>query len=160
MPLTIGSRIGADDIRALLGAGGMDEVYDAYDTRLRRRVAINVVAGVANGEQRERFEREARLLATLSHPNIVTIHGIEENDAQLLLVMELVHVRPLTEGLLGAVWSPGGDRVAFALGMFFQVLTGPAIADLAVVNRDNSGLKILTGGDGNVGFPSCVAAFR
>ena len=101
MPLPIGSRIGSYDIRALLGVGGMGEVYDAYDTRLQRRVAIKVVAaaGVTSGEQRERFEREARLLAALSHPNIVTIHGIEECNEQLLLVMERIDGRPLTDGL-------------------------------------------------------------
>jgi Tol biopolymer transport system component len=55
---------------------------------------------------------------------------------------------------LGPVWSPAGDRVAFALGRFFQTLLGPAIADIAVVNRDGSGLKILTDGSANVGFPS------
>jgi TolB protein len=55
---------------------------------------------------------------------------------------------------LGPVWSPGGDRVAFALGHFFPQQLGPAIADIAVVNRDGSGLKILTDGSGNMGFPS------
>lgn len=55
---------------------------------------------------------------------------------------------------LGPVWSPGGDRVAFALGQFFPQQLGPAIADIAVVNRDGSGLKILTDGSGNMGFPS------
>lgn len=55
---------------------------------------------------------------------------------------------------LGPVWSPAGDRVAFALGHFFPMQLGPAIADIAVVNRDGSGLKILTDGSGNVGFPS------
>ena len=55
---------------------------------------------------------------------------------------------------LGPVWSPRGDRVAFALGSFFPMQLGPAIADIAVVNRDGSGLKIITDGSGNVGFPS------
>jgi TolB protein len=55
---------------------------------------------------------------------------------------------------LGPVWSQAGDRVAFALGRFFQDILGPAIADIAVVNRDGSGLRILTDGSGNVGFPS------
>ena len=55
---------------------------------------------------------------------------------------------------LGPVWSPSGERVAFALGNFFQQQLGPAIADIAVVNRDGSGLKVVTDGSGNVGFPS------
>lgn len=55
---------------------------------------------------------------------------------------------------LGPVWSPAGDHVAFALGHFFPMQLGPAIADIAVVSRDGSGLKILTDGSGNVGFPS------
>lgn len=55
---------------------------------------------------------------------------------------------------LGPVWSPAGDHVAFAIGRFFQTLIGPAIADIAVVNRDGSGLRILTDGSANFGFPS------
>ena len=55
---------------------------------------------------------------------------------------------------LGPVWSPRGDRVAFALGNFFPMQLGPAIADIAVVNPDGSGLTIVTDGSGNVGFPS------
>ena len=55
---------------------------------------------------------------------------------------------------LPPVWSPNGERVAFALGNFFQQQPGAAIADIAVVNRDGSGIKVLTKGSGNVGFPS------
>src|SRR5918992_4680488 len=99
MALDIGSRIGPYDIRSLLGAGGMGEVYEGYDTRLQRPVAIKVLpaATTASAEHRERFAHEARLLAALSHPNVVTIHAIEEIDGHLLLVMELVEGQPLTE---------------------------------------------------------------
>ena len=55
---------------------------------------------------------------------------------------------------LGAVWSPAGDRVAFALGRFFQTVLGPAMAGIAIVNHDGTGLKILTDGSANLGFPS------
>jgi TolB protein len=65
-----------------------------------------------------------------------------------------VFVKGGDKSALGPVWSPAGDRVAFALGQFFPQQLGPAIADIAVVNRDGSGLKILTDGSGNAGFPS------
>jgi Tol biopolymer transport system component len=65
-----------------------------------------------------------------------------------------VFVKGGDKSALGPVWSPSGDRVAFALGQFFPQQLGPAIADIAVVNRDGSGLKILTDGSGNAGFPS------
>ena len=55
---------------------------------------------------------------------------------------------------LGPVWSPAGDRVAFALGRFFQTVLGPAMPDIAIVNRDGTGLKLLTDGSANLGFPS------
>jgi TolB protein len=63
-------------------------------------------------------------------------------------------VRGGDKSALGPAWSPSGDRVAFALGGFFQTALGPAIADIAMVNRDGSGLEVLTDGSGNRGFPS------
>jgi serine/threonine-protein kinase len=88
MPLFAGTRLGAYEILASLGAGGMGEVYRAKDTKLEREVAIKILPdAVANDPERlARFEREARVLAALNHPNIAQIYGVEERA----LVMELV----------------------------------------------------------------------
>jgi serine/threonine-protein kinase len=92
MALAIGSSLGAYEILAPLGAGGMGEVYRARDTRLARDVAVKILADrfFADAESLARFRREAQLLAALNHPNIATIHAIEEEGATQFLVLELV----------------------------------------------------------------------
>src|SRR5262245_30903438 len=87
MPLTEGTRLGAYEIRSLIGAGGMGEVYKAQDSRLGRDVAIKV----SSDQFTERFEREARAVAALNHPRICTLHDVGPN----YLVMEYVEGRPL-----------------------------------------------------------------
>ncbi|HUE87676.1 MAG TPA: protein kinase [Vicinamibacterales bacterium] len=88
----IGRRLGVYEVQALVGAGGMGEVYRAHDTRLGRDVAIKVLpqAFTADADRLARFEREARMLATLNHPNIAAIHGIEESGGITGLVLEFV----------------------------------------------------------------------
>src|SRR5277367_15550 len=92
MPLSIGDRLGPYEILAPIGAGGMGEVYRARDTKLDREVAIKVLpAALAQDPERlARFEREAKVLASLNHPNIATIHRVEASDGVRALVMELV----------------------------------------------------------------------
>ncbi len=92
MSLTPGSRIGPDEISAQIGVGGMGEVYRATDTNLARQVAIKVLpeSMAADVERLARFDREAKTLAALSHPNIAVIYGLERSDGQMALVMELV----------------------------------------------------------------------
>src|SRR5438045_2230585 len=92
MSLSPGSKLGAYEILGPLGAGGMGEVYRAQDTKLDRAVAIKVLpAAVAQDAERlARFEREAKVLASLNHPNIAQIYGIEESSSDRALVMELV----------------------------------------------------------------------
>jgi serine/threonine protein kinase len=92
MAVTPGTRIGPYEVIALLGTGGMGEVYRASDPRLGREVAIKVLpeATRASSESGSRFEREARLLASINHPNIATIHGLEDVDGSSAIVMELV----------------------------------------------------------------------
>ena len=92
MPELIGRTLGHYRITAAIGAGGMGEVYRATDTKLGRDVAIKVLpAAVAQDPERlARFEREARSLAALNHPNIVTIYSVEEVDGSRFLAMELV----------------------------------------------------------------------
>jgi Tol biopolymer transport system component len=101
MTLVAGTRLGAYEITAKLGEGGMGEVYRASDTRLEREVAIKVLpaAFTADPERLARFEREARLLAQLHHPNIASIFGLEESGGVRALVMELVEGPTLAEWL-------------------------------------------------------------
>src|SRR5258705_929027 len=92
MALPPGTRIGPYEVVTLLGTGGMGEVYRATDRRLGRDVAIKVLleAKHAGPERAARFEREARLLASINHPNIATIHGLEALAGSSAIVMELV----------------------------------------------------------------------
>ena len=99
MPLSTGDKLGAYEILAPIGAGGMGEVYQARDTRLRRDVAIKVLpATLAHDPERmARFEREARLLASLDHPNIGVIYGIEENAGTPALILGFIEGPTLAE---------------------------------------------------------------
>ncbi len=92
MALTPGTRLGPYEIAAQIGVGGMGEVYRARDTKLKRDVAVKVLpsALAANPERLARFQREAEVLASLNHPNIAAIYGLEEADSTKALVMELV----------------------------------------------------------------------
>src|SRR5437870_1857589 len=92
MPLSPGTRLGPYEILAALGAGGMGEVYRARDTKLHRDVAIKVLPSevVADPDRLARFEREARVLASLNHPNIAQIHGVDDSAGVPALIIELV----------------------------------------------------------------------
>jgi serine/threonine protein kinase len=95
----IGRQMGSYQVISLLGAGGMGEVYQAHDTKLGRNVAIKVLppAFVHDPDRLSRFQREARMLASLNHPNIATIHGLEQSEGAYYLVMELVPGQTLAE---------------------------------------------------------------
>jgi len=103
MPIVSGEQLGSFVIRALLGKGGMGEVYLAFDPRLGREVAIKVLlAGlVGNAERRARFIQEAKLASALNHPNIVTIYNIDtaEMDGKPVdyIATEYVHGRTLDQ---------------------------------------------------------------
>ncbi|MGE5175683.1 MAG: protein kinase domain-containing protein, partial [Hyphomicrobiales bacterium] len=99
MPLSPGARFGSYEILAPIGAGGMGEVYRARDTRLGREVAIKVLPRdlAATPEVRARFEREARLISSLNHPNICTVHDVGHEGDDYFLVMELVEGESLAE---------------------------------------------------------------
>src|SRR6202051_180066 len=92
MPLSTGDKLGPYEILAPIGKGGMGEVYRARDTKLDREVAIKVLpAALAQDPERlARFEREAKVLASLNHPNIAQIYGVEDSGGVRALVMELV----------------------------------------------------------------------
>ena len=104
MPVAPDTKVGPYTIVALLGAGGMGEVYRARDSRLKRDVAIKLIpAAFADDPQRmARFEREAQVLASFSHPRIASIYGLEESGATRALVMELVEGPTLAERIGGA----------------------------------------------------------
>src|SRR4051812_10586841 len=97
----VGRRIGVYEILSLLGAGGMGEVYRARDATLKRDVAIKVLPTVFTNDvdRQGRLEREARVLASLNHPNIGAIYGIEETDGVRGLVLELVEGETLSDRL-------------------------------------------------------------
>src|ERR1019366_438333 len=88
MPLSVGTKLGHFEVLSLLGQGGMGEVYRARDTKLKRDVALKVLpeAFARDPERMARFQREAEVLASLNHPNIAQIYGVEERA----LAMELV----------------------------------------------------------------------
>jgi eukaryotic-like serine/threonine-protein kinase len=94
-----GTRLGPYEVLSAIGAGGMGEVYKAHDTKLGRDVAIKVLpeAFAHDPERLSRFQREAKMLASLNHPNIATIHGLEQSNGTSYLVMELVAGETLAE---------------------------------------------------------------
>jgi Tol biopolymer transport system component len=99
MTLAAGTTLGAYEIESFIGAGGMGEVYRARDPRLGRDVAIKILPGAAarDVERRARFEREARAVAALNHPGIVTVHAVEEADGVPFFTMEFVEGRTLAQ---------------------------------------------------------------
>jgi eukaryotic-like serine/threonine-protein kinase len=101
MRLATGTLLGPYEILSAIGAGGMGEVYEARDNKLRRNVAIKVLpeAFAHDHDRLARFQREARMLAALNHPNIATIYGLEQSDDVHYLVMELVSGNTLAERL-------------------------------------------------------------
>jgi serine/threonine protein kinase len=103
MPLSPGARLGPYEILSALGAGGMGEVYRARDTRLQRDVAIKVLpeSVVHDPDRLARFQREAQVLASLNHPNIAHLHGLEESGGIRALVMELVEGEDLSRKIEG-----------------------------------------------------------
>ena len=101
MALTAGTRLGPYEIVALIGSGGMGEVYRAHDTKLNRDVAIKVLPDFWDDEERlARFTREARMLASLNHPNIAAIYGFEESGDLRALVSSWSRARISPNGSL------------------------------------------------------------
>jgi serine/threonine protein kinase/Tol biopolymer transport system component len=134
MPLSPGEKIGPYEVVALLGEGGMGQVYRARDTKLGRMVAIKVLpdAVVQDADRRARFLHEAKTLATLSHPNIAAVYGWEESGGAPTLVMELVDGRPLDKAI-----PRKGMPLEEALQVAIQVTRGLEAAHHAgIVHRD------------------------
>jgi len=148
MALTPGTRIGSYEVVALIGAGGMGEVYRAHDTRLNRDVALKVLPEVfaRDGQRMARFEREAKVLASLNHPNIAAIYGLEESGSIRALVMELVEGPTLAERIAG-----GPVPMDETLPIARQVADAVEYAhDNNVVHRDLKPANIKVKADGMV----------
>jgi serine/threonine-protein kinase len=148
MALIIGQRIGAYEVIGSLGAGGMGEVYRARDTRLGRDVAIKVLpdAFAADGERIARFEREARVLASLNHSHIAQLYGLEQTDATQLLVMELVEGETLADRIArGPLMPEEAFHIAHQIAEALE-----AAHEKGVVHRDLKPANIKVTADGKV----------
>ena len=152
MSLSIGVRLGTYEILALIGTGGMGEVYRARDTRLGRDVAIKVLpASVAgDAERRARFEREARILAALNHPNIAAIFGAEDAGGARALIMELVE-GPTLQDVIASSSQTAGMSLDDSLPIARQIAEALEAAHRAgVVHRDLKPANIKVRSDGTV----------
>jgi serine/threonine protein kinase len=146
MVLEPGARFGPYEVAVRLGAGGMGEVWRARDLRLDRDVALKLVGGAlaADPEGMDRFEREAKLLASLHHPNIGALYGLQESDDRRALVLELVPGLTLAERLAG-----GAMPVAEALVAARQVAEALEHAHAhGIVHRDLKPANIMLTPDG------------
>ena len=148
MPLEIGERFGPYDVIAALGAGGMGEVFRVHDPRLGRDVAMKVLPQSLASEpgRLARFEKEARALAALKHPNIVAIYSVEECEGRSFFTMELV------EGASVDALLPDGG---FPLGRFFELAIPLADAVGAahrrgITHRDLKPANVMVDADGRV----------
>ena len=143
-----GRRIGVYQVQALLGAGGMGEVYRARDTKLGRDVAIKILPGhfTSDPERLARFEREARMLAALNHPHIAAIYGFEDADGGPALVLELVDGPTLADRL-----ANGPVPIAEALQIGRQIADAlEAAHEKGIVHRDLKPANIKITRDGVV----------
>src|ERR1700675_2238938 len=134
MPLSPGTRLGPYEIFAPIGKGGMGEVYRAKDTKLKREVAIKVLpeAFARDPERMARFQREAKVLASLNHPNIAGIYGFEEVEGKRFLVMELVEGATLADRL-----RDGALSVEDALTINRQIAEAVEAAhERGIIHRD------------------------
>jgi Tol biopolymer transport system component/predicted Ser/Thr protein kinase len=134
MAMPSGTRLGSYEIESVLGAGGMGEVYRARDTRLGRAVAVKVILGVFASDTNRvaRFDREAKVLASLNHPHIAALYGMEEAAGQHFLVMELVEGETLAERL-----ARGPMPVEEVLAIARQIAEAlEAAHDKGIVHRD------------------------
>src|SRR5262245_974001 len=148
MALAAGTRLGPYEITGTLGAGGMGEVYRARDTRLKRDVALKFLPeSVAYDPDRlGRFQREAEISASLNHPNIAAIHGLEDSDGVLALVLEFVDGPTLADRI-----AEGPIPLDEALAIVRQIADAlEAAHERGIVHRDLKPANIKVRPDGAV----------
>ncbi len=148
MSLTTGTRLGVYEILAAIGTGGMGEVYRARDRKLDRDVAIKILPeALANDPDRvARFEREAKTLASLNHPNIAQIYGLEESDEIKALVMELVEGPTLADRI-----AEGPIPIEQALLIARQIAEALETAhERGIIHRDLKPANVKVRSDGTV----------
>ena len=131
-----------------LAKGGMGDVFVAEDTRLHRKVALKVLSGLTatDPERRQRFEREAQAVAALNHPNIVTIHSVEEADGVPFLTMELVEGRPLGE-MIPAKGLPVDTVLRFGIAIADAIA---AAHQRGITHRDLKPANVVITSEGRV----------
>jgi eukaryotic-like serine/threonine-protein kinase len=148
MPLTSGTKIGPYEIQAPLGAGGMGEVYRARDSRLDRIVALKILPSsfASDPERLRRFEQEARSVAALNHPNILSVHDIGTHEGTPYIVCELLEGETLRQRLQGAVLS-SRKAIEYAI----EIAHGLAAAhEKGIIHRDLKPENIFLTKDGRV----------
>ena len=148
MTLQVGSRLGHYDVTALIGEGGMGQVYQATDTKLNRQVALKILpeAFASDPDRLARFQREAQVLASLNHPGIAAIYGIEEQDDARALVLELVEGPTLADRI-----RKGPIPLDEALPIAKQIAEAlEAAHEAGVIHRDLKPANIKVREDGTV----------
>jgi serine/threonine protein kinase len=146
--LTPGTRLGVYEIATQIGEGGMGQVFRATDTKLKRQVAIKILpaAVAADAERLARFQREAEVLASLNHPNIAAIYGLEENGGVTALVMELVEGEDLSQRI-----ARGAIPFDEALPIMKQIADAlEAAHEQGIIHRDLKPANIKVRPDGTV----------
>ena len=148
MVLTPGTRLGVYDITAPIGEGGMGQVYRATDAKLKRQVAIKVLPPslAVDADRLARFQREAEVLASLNHPNIAAIYGLEDSGGLTALVMELVEGDDLSQRI-----ARGSLPLDEALPIAKQIAAAlEAAHEQGIIHRDLKPANIKVRGDGVV----------
>ena len=148
MPLEIGTRLAHYDVTALIGEGGMGQVYQATDTKLNRQVALKILpeAFATDPDRLARFQREAQVLASLNHPGIAAIYGIEEGEGTRALVLELVEGPTLADRI-----AKGPIPIDEALPIAKQIAEAlEAAHEAGVIHRDLKPANIKVREDGTV----------
>src|SRR5262245_56131204 len=148
MAICPGTRLGVYEITAQIGEGGMGQVFRAHDTRLNRDVALKILpdAVASDPDRLARFTREAQTLASLNHPHIAQIHGLEESGGVRALVMELVEGEDLSQRI-----ARGAIPLADALSVARQIAEAlEAAHEQGIVHRDLKPANVKVRPDGTV----------